>query len=84
MGNGRGLDAHMADRADESVLCHCCRRDEGCNRLGGIVWEAYALRSRVRAGAGANPMRLLHMSITCLTVLFIALAVDTLLPHSWH
>jgi protoheme IX farnesyltransferase len=49
-----------------------------------FIWEAYALKSRVRAGVGDNPMRLFHMSITYLTVLFIALGVDTILPHSWH
>jgi protoheme IX farnesyltransferase len=50
----------------------------------GFIREAYALQSRVRAGVGDNPMRLFHMSITYLTLLFIALGVDTILPRSWH
>ena len=42
--------------------------------------EAYALRARVRRGADARPMRLFHGSITYLTLLFVAVAVDPLLP----
>jgi len=29
-------------------------------------------------------MRLFHMSITYLSALFLALAVDTVLPSAWH
>jgi heme o synthase len=49
--------------------------------------QAYGLRSRVRAGCGRpadlRPMRLFHGSITYLTLLFVAVAVDPLLglPH---
>jgi heme o synthase len=55
---------------------------------GGFLVEAYRLQARVRAldglgapGAGdAKPMRLFHGSITYLTLLFVAIAVDPLLP----
>jgi heme o synthase len=47
----------------------------------GFLLEAYRLRSRVRSGAvDAKPMRLFHGSITYLTLLFVAIAVDPLLP----
>ena len=49
-----------------------------------FIREAYALRSRVRTRSGDHPMRLFHMSITYLSTLFLALAIDTVLPHSWH
>jgi protoheme IX farnesyltransferase len=43
--------------------------------------EAYGLLGRVRNGAAsARPMRLFHGSITYLTLLFVAVAVDPLLP----
>lgn len=48
---------------------------------GAFLWEAYALRSRVRAGAAdLRPMRLFHWSITYLTLVFLAVAIDPLLP----
>ena len=56
---------------------------------GGVVilsgaWflgEAHALQSRVRAGRDdVRAMRLFHGSITYLTVVFLAVAVDPLLP----
>jgi protoheme IX farnesyltransferase len=50
----------------------------------GFLREAYKLRSRVRNGQPELPMRLFHMSITYLSLLFLALAVDTLLPVGWH
>jgi len=50
---------------------------------GGFLLEAYRLRARVRAGSDARPMRLFHGSITYLTLLFVAVAVDSVLtlPH---
>ncbi len=50
--------------------------------LGAVfLVEAYRLRGRVRAGAAdLRPMRLFHFSITYLTLLFVAVAVDPLLP----
>jgi protoheme IX farnesyltransferase len=51
---------------------------------GGLgVWfliEAHRLRSRVVAGEAAAPMRLFHLSIAYLTLLFAAVAVTALLP----
>src|SRR5215472_12419053 len=44
--------------------------------------EAHRLRSRVSAGETAAPMRLFHVSIAYLTLLFGAVAVTALLP--WH
>jgi heme o synthase len=53
--------------------------------LGAVfLREAYALRSRVIAAVPERPMRLFHMSITYLSALFLALAVDTVLPSAWH
>ncbi|MFI5099116.1 MAG: heme o synthase [Actinomycetes bacterium] len=47
----------------------------------GFLAEAYGLRARVRSGTGdVRPMRLFHGSITYLTLLFVAVAVDPLLP----
>jgi heme o synthase len=47
----------------------------------GFLAEAYALRARVRSGRpDLRPMRLFHGSITYLTLLFVAVAVDPLLP----
>lgn len=43
--------------------------------LGALfLKEAYALRSRVLAGADAQPMRLFHWSISYLSLLFLAVA----------
>jgi len=51
---------------------------------GGLgVWflvEAHRLRSRVSAGEAAAPMRLFHLSIAYLTLLFAVVAVTALLP----
>ena len=53
--------------------------------LGAIfLWEAYALRARVRAKPPEHALRLFHVSITYLSLLFLALALDTVLPSSWH
>jgi protoheme IX farnesyltransferase len=40
--------------------------------------EAYRLRAQVVAGGEVRPMRLFHVSITYLTLLFVAVAVDAL------
>ena len=48
--------------------------------LGGwFLWEATALLSRVRRGENPRPMRLFHGSITYLSLLFLAIAIDPLL-----
>jgi protoheme IX farnesyltransferase len=44
-----------------------------------FLGEAFLLVKRSRAGAPAKPMRLFHASITYLTILFIAVAVDALI-----
>jgi protoheme IX farnesyltransferase len=44
--------------------------------LGGwFLLEAHRLSARTRAGADPKPMRLFHMSISYLTLLFAAIAV---------
>jgi protoheme IX farnesyltransferase len=53
----------------------------GAGALG--VWflaEAHRLRSRVAVGEGAAPMRLFHLSIGYLTLLFAVIAITALLP----
>jgi len=51
--------------------------------LGGwFLREAHQLRGRIAAGTGPAPMRLFHLSIGYLTLLFAAVAVTALLP--WH
>jgi heme o synthase len=56
----------------------------GACALGLGAWflaEAHRLRGRIAAtGTGAAPMRLFHLSIAYLTLLFAAVAVTTLLP----
>ncbi len=47
--------------------------------LGGLfLAEAHQLLRKVRSGAAYNPMRLFHFSITYLSLLFLAVAVDQL------
>jgi heme o synthase len=47
--------------------------------LGGLfLAEAFRLVGRARRGGPVKPMRLFHWSVTYLTVLFIAVAVDVL------
>jgi len=41
--------------------------------------EAYALRRRVRAGVEPRAMRLFHGSISYLSLLFLAVAIDPFL-----
>ena len=51
--------------------------------LGGwFLAEAHRLRAQVVSGAKAAPMRLFHLSITYLTLLFAAIAVTALLPRA--
>ncbi len=46
--------------------------------------EAHRLRSRIETADGPAPMRLFHLSIVYLTLLFGAVAVTALLPwHAW-
>jgi protoheme IX farnesyltransferase len=51
---------------------------------GGLgVWflvEAYRMRRRVATGVSAAPMKLFHLSIGYLTLLFVAIAVCAVLP----
>jgi protoheme IX farnesyltransferase len=50
--------------------------------LGAVfLREAYALRSRVRAGVTPRPTRVFHASIHYLTLLFVAVAFDALIQH---
>jgi protoheme IX farnesyltransferase len=44
-----------------------------------FLYEAHRLHGRVRSGGELNPMRLFHVSISYLTLLFVAVAVDALL-----
>ncbi len=48
----------------------------------GVVFlrEAHLLARRARVGENVKPMRLFHWSITYLTLLFAAMAVDQLIP----
>ena len=51
--------------------------------LGGwFLTEAHRLRGRIAAGSAPAPMRLFHLSIVYLTLLFACVAVTALLP--WH
>jgi protoheme IX farnesyltransferase len=45
---------------------------------GWFVMEAHALLGRATAGRDPRPMRLFHFSITYLTLLFLAIAIDQL------
>ncbi len=53
--------------------------------LGGwFLAEAHRLRAAVAGGGALAPMRLFHLSIAYLTLLFAAVAVAALLPwHAW-
>jgi len=53
--------------------------------LGAVfLKEAYALRRRVRQGRSAQSGRLFHLSITYLSLLFLAVAVENLVPSVWR
>jgi protoheme IX farnesyltransferase len=45
---------------------------------GWFLFEAHALLARTSAGRDPRPMRLFHWSITYLTLLFVAIAIDQL------
>ena len=47
---------------------------------GWFVYESHVLYSRAIRGREPRPMRVFHASITYLTLLFVAIAVDPLLP----
>ncbi|HEY2075478.1 MAG TPA: heme o synthase [Streptosporangiaceae bacterium] len=53
--------------------------------LGGwFLAEAHRLRRRIETAGGSAPMRLFHLSIVYLTLLFAAVAITALLPwHGW-
>ncbi|HSZ48788.1 MAG TPA: heme o synthase [Streptosporangiaceae bacterium] len=58
----------------------CCAAGLG----GWFLLEAHRLRGQVAAGGAAAPMRLFHLSIAYLTLLFAVVAVTALLPWgSW-
>jgi protoheme IX farnesyltransferase len=48
--------------------------------LGGIwfIFEAHVLQNKTKQAISNNPMRLFHISISYLTILFIAVGVDPL------
>lgn len=45
-----------------------------------FTWESHRLYNEAKVSVPKNPMRLFHGSITHLTLLFLAIAVDPLLP----
>ncbi|MEZ3160090.1 heme o synthase [Microbacterium sp. BWT-B31] len=47
---------------------------------GWFIYESHRLYNRAVRGTEARPMRVFHASITYLTLLFVAIAVDPLLP----
>jgi protoheme IX farnesyltransferase len=47
---------------------------------GWFVVEAYRLYRQGMKGEVKNPMRLFHMANTYLTLLFVVIAIDPLLP----
>jgi protoheme IX farnesyltransferase len=47
---------------------------------GWFVYESHRLYTRAVRGTEPRPMRVFHASITYLTLLFVAIAVDPLLP----
>jgi heme o synthase len=59
----------------------------GACAAGLGVWflaEAHRLRGRIAAGSAPAPMRLFHLSIAYLTLLFAAIAITALLPIGQH
>jgi heme o synthase len=54
----------------------CCAAGLG----GWFLVEAHRLRGRISAGSAPAPMRLFHLSIVYLTLLFAAVAIISLLP----
>lgn len=57
----------------------------GAAVLGAVfLREAYALKRRVREGRSAHSGRLFHLSISYLSVLFLLVAVENLVPAVWR
>ena len=53
--------------------------------LGAVfLREAYSLKRRVREGRPAQSGRLFHLSISYLSVLFLLVAVENLVPLAWR
>ncbi len=62
------------------LIYGCCAAGLG----GWFLVEAHRLRASVAADGSVAPMRLFHLSIAYLTLLFAAVAVTALLPwHGW-
>jgi protoheme IX farnesyltransferase len=49
--------------------------------IGGLwfIFEAHLLQNKTKQAISNNPMRLFHISISYLTLLFIAVGIDPLL-----
>ena len=47
---------------------------------GWFIYESHRLYGRAVRGTEPRPMRVFHASITYLTLLFVAIAIDPLLP----
>lgn len=47
---------------------------------GWFIWDAHRLYAKAIRHAEGNPMRVFHTSISYLTVLFVAVGIDPLLP----
>lgn len=47
---------------------------------GWFVWESHVLYHRTISGDRPRPMKVFHLSITYLTLLFLAVGIDPLLP----
>ena len=47
---------------------------------GWFIYESHRLYNRAVRGTEPRPMRVFHASITYLTLLFVAIAIDPLLP----
>ena len=47
---------------------------------GWFIYESHVLYNRAVRGTEPRPMRVFHASITYLTLIFVAIAVDPLLP----
>jgi heme o synthase len=65
---------------DAGWVYGCCAAILG----GWFLAEAHRLRSRIGTAGGSAPMRLFHLSIVYLTLLFAVVALTALLPwHGW-
>lgn len=51
---------------------------------GWFVYETHRLYHRAVTGKSIHPMRVFHASISYLTLLFLAIAIDPLLPIAFH